>query len=115
MRDLEADQPLVECFRGDGGACVLTPRCRLKKRLAAARQAFLAELDTTTLADCAYPPSRAEIASSREQEDRCMAFKMPGKDEPVRLVSYLTTPLDKGSTAAVLGAFRNPSRRLRSC
>jgi Rrf2 family nitric oxide-sensitive transcriptional repressor len=37
---------------------VLTPRCRLKKRLAAARQAFLDELDTTTLAECAYPASR---------------------------------------------------------
>jgi len=55
VRDLEEDQPLVECFRTDGGACVLTPRCRLKKRLAAARQAFLDELDATTLAECAYP------------------------------------------------------------
>jgi Rrf2 family nitric oxide-sensitive transcriptional repressor len=34
---------------------VLTPRCRLRKRLAAAREAFLRELDTTTLAECAYP------------------------------------------------------------
>jgi len=50
VRDLEDDQPLVECFRDDGGMCVLSPRCRLKKRLAAARQAFLDELDTTTLA-----------------------------------------------------------------
>jgi Rrf2 family nitric oxide-sensitive transcriptional repressor len=58
VRDLEADQPIVECFREDGGACVLTPRCRLKKRLAAARQAFLDELNTTTLAECAYPAPR---------------------------------------------------------
>ena len=58
VRDLEADQPIVECFREDGGACVLTPRCRLKKRLAAARQAFLDELDTTSLAECAYPAPR---------------------------------------------------------
>jgi Rrf2 family nitric oxide-sensitive transcriptional repressor len=59
VRDLEEEQPLVECFRADGGACVLTPRCRLKKRLAAAQEAFLDELDTTTLAECAYPaPSR---------------------------------------------------------
>jgi Rrf2 family nitric oxide-sensitive transcriptional repressor len=58
VRDLEQDQPIVECFREDGGMCVLTPRCRLKKRLAAARQAFLDELDTTTLADCAYPAPR---------------------------------------------------------
>jgi Rrf2 family nitric oxide-sensitive transcriptional repressor len=55
VRDLEEDQPMVECFRADGGACVLTPRCRLKRRLAAARQAFLDELDATTLAECAYP------------------------------------------------------------
>ncbi|MBS0224512.1 MAG: Rrf2 family transcriptional regulator [Proteobacteria bacterium] len=55
VRDLEDDQPIVECFRADGGNCVLTPRCRLRKRLAAAREAFLAELDRTSLADCAYP------------------------------------------------------------
>ncbi len=33
------------------------PRCRLKAKLAAAREAFMRELDTTTLAECAYPPS----------------------------------------------------------
>src|SRR5579871_2886173 len=56
VRALEGGSALVECFRADGGDCVLTPRCRLKKRLAAAREAFMRELDTTTLADCAYPP-----------------------------------------------------------
>jgi Rrf2 family transcriptional regulator, nitric oxide-sensitive transcriptional repressor len=55
VRALEARQALVECFRGDGGSCVLTPRCRLKARLAAAREAFMRELDATTLAECAYP------------------------------------------------------------
>jgi Rrf2 family nitric oxide-sensitive transcriptional repressor len=55
VRALEARQALVECFRGDGGRCVLTPRCRLKARLAAAREAFMRELDATTLAECAYP------------------------------------------------------------
>jgi Rrf2 family transcriptional regulator, nitric oxide-sensitive transcriptional repressor len=54
VRALESEA-LVECFRKDGGACVLTPRCRLKARLAAAREAFLQELDATTLAECAYP------------------------------------------------------------
>jgi Rrf2 family nitric oxide-sensitive transcriptional repressor len=54
VRALEGEA-LVECFRVDGGACVLTPRCRLKARLAAAREAFLRELDATTLAECAYP------------------------------------------------------------
>ena len=54
VRTLEKQQGLVECFRGDGGACVLTPRCRLKAKLAAAREAFMRELDATTLAECAY-------------------------------------------------------------
>ncbi len=55
VRALEGTSALVECFRQDGGGCVLTPRCRLKGRLAAAREAFLRELDRTTLAECAYP------------------------------------------------------------
>lgn len=55
-RRLEGRQPLVECFRADGGACVLTPRCRLKARLFAAREAFFSELDGVTLADCVYTP-----------------------------------------------------------
>jgi len=63
VRDLENDQPLVECFRADAGNCVLTPHCRLRKRLAAAREAFLNELDATTLADCVYlPPQRRAVA-----------------------------------------------------
>jgi Rrf2 family transcriptional regulator, nitric oxide-sensitive transcriptional repressor len=57
VRALEGELALVECFRSDGGACVLTPRCRLKARLAAAREAFMRELDATTLAECAYPAS----------------------------------------------------------
>ena len=68
VRALEARYPLVECFRPDGGACVLRPRCRLKARLAAAREAFFAELDATTLAQCAYtgpkpPGSHKHVAS----------------------------------------------------
>lgn len=56
VRLLEAKQAMVECFRPDGGACVLTPKCRLKGKLLAARNAFLRELDGTTLAECAYRP-----------------------------------------------------------
>ena len=55
VRALELRHALVECFRDDGGDCVLKPRCRLKTRLAAAQEAFMRELDTTTLAECAYP------------------------------------------------------------
>jgi Rrf2 family nitric oxide-sensitive transcriptional repressor len=58
VRRLEARHAIVECFRSDGGACALTPRCRLKGRLAAAAEAFLSELDKTSLADCAYHPPR---------------------------------------------------------
>lgn len=62
---LEARHAMVECFREDGGACVLTPRCKLKSKLARAAAAFIAELDKTSLLDCAYPssatrPSRIE-------------------------------------------------------
>ena len=56
VRALEGDSALVECFRDDGGGCVLTPRCRLKAKLASAREAFMRELDGTTLAECAWPP-----------------------------------------------------------
>lgn len=63
VRALESPSALVECFRDDGGDCVLTPRCRLKRRLAAAREAFMRELDATTLAECAYPaPPRRRAA-----------------------------------------------------
>ena len=55
VRALEQRHALVECFRSDGGDCVLKPRCQLKTRLAAAREAFMRELDGTTLAECAYP------------------------------------------------------------
>ena len=63
VRSLEARQALVECFRADGGHCALTPKCRLKSRLAKARDAFLRELDATTLAECFYPaPAKDDAA-----------------------------------------------------
>lgn len=65
VRYLEQRFALVECFRADGGACLLTPKCRLKPRLAAAREAFLSELDKTSLAECPYPgPGPDEPAST---------------------------------------------------
>jgi len=63
VRAMEGPSALVECFREDGGDCVLTPRCRLKRRLAAAREAFMRELDATSLAECTYsPPPRRKVA-----------------------------------------------------
>ena len=70
VRALEARHALVECFRDDGGTCVLTPRCRLKNRLADAREAFLRELEKTSLAECAYPgrmTARGTVAANRRR------------------------------------------------
>ncbi|WP_373090100.1 Rrf2 family transcriptional regulator [Sneathiella sp.] len=54
IRYLEQRHALVECFRQDGGNCLLTPSCRLKARLFEAREAFFHSLDATSIADCAY-------------------------------------------------------------
>lgn len=61
VRLLERNSALVECFRPDGGACLLLPQCRLKRHLAIAREAFLRELDGITLASCAYPTAPADV------------------------------------------------------
>ena len=58
VRALEPDEPLAECFRKDGGACVMTPTCALRRPISKARDAFLNELDALTLAECAYPGAR---------------------------------------------------------
>jgi len=59
VRCLEQRYALVECFRSDGGACLLTPNCRFKGKLSAARKAFIAELEKTSLAECALPTPQA--------------------------------------------------------
>lgn len=55
VRRLERGQALVECFRPDGGACCLSPDCRLRGVLLQAREAFFAVLDGRSLADCLGP------------------------------------------------------------
>lgn len=59
VRSLENRHALVDCFRPEGCSCALLPDCRLKSRLASAQEAFIRDLDRTTLAACAYtgPPS----------------------------------------------------------
>ncbi len=52
VRQLESDQPLVECFRHDGCTCTLVSACRLRDMLREARDRFYTSLDTHTLADC---------------------------------------------------------------
>ena len=63
MRHLESRLALVECFRHDGGACTLAPACRLKGKLTKAREAFLRELDRTTLAECAMSKVRDTVST----------------------------------------------------
>ncbi len=67
VRHLEQRFAIAECFRADGGNCLLMPNCRLRPQLAAAREAFLAELDRTTIADCAWhgQPAAPEAAVPR--------------------------------------------------
>lgn len=60
VRATESDFALVGCFSADGGesrGCVIEPQCRLKGVLAAARDAFFAELDRHTLGELIEPAS----------------------------------------------------------
>lgn len=52
VRQLEADHPMVECFRQVGCACTLLPACRLRGMLRTARDGFYGSLEAFTLADC---------------------------------------------------------------
>lgn len=52
VRQLEADQPIVECFRQEGCDCTFMPACRLRGMLRQARDGFYRILNTHTLADC---------------------------------------------------------------
>lgn len=64
VRGHEQDQALVECFRSDGGACTLLPRCRLRGMLATAKDAFYQHLDQYTLADCLGAPGSSAARQS---------------------------------------------------
>ncbi|TYB82413.1 Rrf2 family transcriptional regulator [Maritimibacter fusiformis] len=55
IRTLEEGQSLVECFAPGRAACSIDGHCRLKARLRGAEAAFLAHLDSATLADVALP------------------------------------------------------------
>lgn len=56
---LESGQSLVECLAPGPQGCTLLPQCRLKARLAHAGDAFIADLNHSTLADCLYRPAVA--------------------------------------------------------
>lgn len=51
VRKTEDDFHLVECFNPEGNLCKISPECRLKFALQEALKAYLAVLDTYTLAD----------------------------------------------------------------
>jgi len=60
VRATENDFALVGCFSTDGSesrGCVIEPQCHLKGVLAAARDAFFAELDRHTLGELVEPAS----------------------------------------------------------
>jgi Rrf2 family transcriptional regulator, nitric oxide-sensitive transcriptional repressor len=63
VRQTESDFALVGCFPDENGerrSCAIEPHCRLRHALAAARDAFLAELDRHTIGELAKP--QAELA-----------------------------------------------------
>ena len=54
VRDMEDDLNLVECFC-DGGECIITPVCELRRVLSQALNAYLHTLKKYTLADMLEP------------------------------------------------------------
>jgi Rrf2 family nitric oxide-sensitive transcriptional repressor len=53
VRRIETDMTIVPCF--GNAPCAIVSVCRLKHTMHAAREAFLAVLDTTTIANLAQP------------------------------------------------------------
>jgi Rrf2 family nitric oxide-sensitive transcriptional repressor len=88
IRRHEQDQALVECFRPDGGACTLLPRCRLRGMLEAAKNAFYRHLDQYTLAQCLAgselsaherPSRKQHHAEHSEPRKRSARMKISGQ------------------------------------
>ena len=59
VRETESDFFMAECFNADNNTCPLTPDCQLKAKLGQATGAFLAVLDTVTLAAILAPAQDA--------------------------------------------------------
>ncbi|MBE0695115.1 MAG: Rrf2 family transcriptional regulator [Aquamicrobium sp.] len=68
VRWTEEDFSLVECMQDGGGACSISPICRLKGIFGEALEAYLAVLDRYTLADATNnrPGLRALLGLSAE-------------------------------------------------
>jgi Rrf2 family nitric oxide-sensitive transcriptional repressor len=77
IRSLESDQALVECFRADGGCCILESGCKLRVMLRDARESFYQSLDQRTLADC--------VGDQRQEKKREIAApKSPQRSQVVK-------------------------------
>ncbi len=63
VRDAEPNLHLVECFEPETNTCPIISVCGLKARLAAALEAFIAELNKQTLADLLTPARQQKLAS----------------------------------------------------
>lgn len=75
VRDTEQDMTLVECFDSKG-ACRITPACQLKHVFAEALDAFLAVLDSYSLADllpATKTPGLKQLLNISLHEDRSHA------------------------------------------
>jgi Rrf2 family protein len=68
VRAMETDFALVECL-GEVNDCAITSLCRLPRVFRRARQAFMDELDETTLADVALRPSGDRAAAGSVQAE----------------------------------------------
>lgn len=54
IRGMEEDFAVVECLQAGGGACAISPTCRLKGIVSEALEAYLAVFDRHTLADLSH-------------------------------------------------------------
>jgi len=79
VRAAESDFRLVECFDAEADQCTLTPSCRLKGLLGSALQAWLAVLDSATLADISSP---SQIRSSPEKGKEAVVTVTRRKSPP---------------------------------
>ena len=64
VRRMEGDIQLVDCFSAEPGACLISGACRLKGVLREALVAFLAVLDSYTLADLTVNPKLRSMLKS---------------------------------------------------
>jgi Rrf2 family nitric oxide-sensitive transcriptional repressor len=84
IRSHEQEQALVECFRADGGACNLLPRCRLRGMLDAAKNAFYRHLDGYTLADCLAGPTPPVRTHRKREPSRIEPATPPRRSKGVK-------------------------------